>query len=190
MPHKTIYLIRHADPQAGTGIRYDIPPGPPLSDGGRREAREMAEFLAGRGVQRVVHSPLDRTMMTAAALAERLGLTPQVDDALAEHRRDETPDTVRARLRAFWQREMARPEAVIAFVSHGGPLRLLIEWLTDGREQFAGFKYPGGNVIPTAGVWQVRDAVGGAWEALFVFQPNILNQPQPAPAWAAGGQVA
>ncbi len=190
MPEKTVYLIRHAAPQDGTGIRYDIPPGPPLSSGGKREAREMAEFLAQRGIQRVIHSPLDRTTLTATTLAERLGVPLEVDEALAEHRRDETADTVRARMSEFWAREMARPEPVIALVSHGGPLRQLIEWLTEGREKFTGLKFPGGNVIPTAGVWQVRGADGGPWEALFIFQPSILPEKAPAPAWAAGGQVA
>ena len=80
MTFKTVYLIRHAAPQKGTGIPYDVPPGPPLSEAGQREARQMAEFLAGRGIQRIVHSPLDRTAMTAEALGSRLGL-PVVEAA-------------------------------------------------------------------------------------------------------------
>src|SRR3954453_716468 len=110
MQSKTIYLIRHAAPQDGTGIRYDIAPGPPLSSSGKREARETAEFLAQRGIERVVHSPLDRTPLTANTLAERFGLVAAVDDTLAEMRRDEPADTVRARMREFWARELARPE--------------------------------------------------------------------------------
>ncbi len=190
MTHKTIYLIRHAAPQAGTGIAYDVPPGPPLSEAGQREARQMAEFLAARGIQRIVHSPLDRTAMTAETLGARLGLPVVVDADLAEHRRGESADEVRARVQAFFAREMARPETVFAVVSHGSPLKLLIEWLTDGREQFVGMSFPGHNVTPTAGVWQARGALGGPWEALFVFQPNIMPAPEPTPAWAGGGRVA
>jgi broad specificity phosphatase PhoE len=189
MTEKTVYLIRHAAPQDGTGIRYDIAPGPPLSAGGKREARDTAEFLAQRGIERLVHSPLDRTTLTALTLAERFGLTAEIDPALAEMQRDESADTVRARMREMWEREMARPERVIALVSHGGPLRFLIEWLTEGREQFVGLKFHGGNVIPTCGVWQVRGAPGGPYEALFIFQPSIVPEVQPTPAWAAGGQV-
>lgn len=190
MTHKTVYLIRHAAPQAGTGIRYDVPPGPPLSEAGQREARQMAEFLAGRGIQRIVHSPLDRTAMTAEALAERLGLPVAEDPDLAEHRRGESAAEVRARVQAFFAREMARPETALALVSHGSPLRLLIEWLSDGREQFVGMRFHGHNVIPTAGVWQARGALGEPWEVLFVFQPNIMPAPEPVPAWAGGGRVA
>ncbi|MCW5851167.1 MAG: histidine phosphatase family protein [Anaerolineae bacterium] len=186
---KIVYLIRHAAPQDGTGIRYDIPPGPPLSTGGRREAHAVAEFLAERGIERVVHSPLDRTTQTAHTLAERLGLAPAIDERLAEHRRDEKPEDVRTRVQTLWQEELARPEQAIALVSHGSPLRLLIETLTEGRETFSGYRFPGGNVIPTGGVWQVRQGIGGLWEALFIFQPNILPEPQPAPAWAGGGRV-
>lgn len=190
MTCKTIYLIRHAAPQEGTGIAYDVPPGPPLSEAGQSEARQMAEFLAGRGIQRIVHSPLDRTAMTAEALGTRLGLPVVLDVDLAEHRRGETADEVRARMQGFFAREMARPETVLAFVSHGSPLKLLIEWLTDGRERFVGMRFPGHNVIPTAGVWQARGALGAPWEALFIFQPNIMPAPEPTPVWAGGGRVA
>lgn len=186
---KLIFLIRHAAPQDGTGIRYDVPPGPGLSASGKREAREMAEFLANRGITRILYSPLDRTTQTAQILADRLGLEPIAEDAIREMRKDETADGVRERMKVFWEQEMARPEEAIAIVSHGGPLRYLIEWLTDGREKFNGYRFAGGNVIPTAGVWQVRPAFFGMWEALFVFQPNIMPETQPTPAWAAGGQV-
>ncbi len=190
MTFKTVYLIRHAAPQKGTGIPYDVPPGPPLSEAGQREARQMAEFLAGRGIQRIVHSPLDRTAMTAEALGSRLGL-PVVEAAdLAEHRRDEKADEVRIRVQAFFTREMGRPETVLAVVSHGSPLKLLIEWLTEGRERFIGMNFPDNNVTPTAGVWQARGALGAPWEVLFVFQPNIMPAPEPIPAWAGGGRVA
>ncbi|MFN8498069.1 MAG: histidine phosphatase family protein [Anaerolineae bacterium] len=188
MPEKTFYLIRHAAPQMGTGIAYDVAPGPPLSTDGRREARQVADFLAGRGIQRVVHSPLDRTSETAGALAERLGLTPAVDADLAEHRRGEPVETVRARVRALWEREVASGPSVIALVSHGSPLKELLEWVSEGRVDLTRFKFSGGNVIPTGGVWQVRGEPGRPWEALFIFQPNIMAE-VPAPAWAAGGRV-
>src|SRR5688572_19684745 len=136
---KMIYLIRHAAPQDGTGIRYDIAPGPSLSPNGRQEARAVADFLAERGIEVVIHSPLDRTSQTAAILAEGLGLTPDIDERLAEHHREEKPEDVRARVQALWQDVMDRPEQVIALVSHGSPLKSLIEWLTDGRETFSGY---------------------------------------------------
>ena len=188
MPEKTFYLIRHAAPQTGTGMAYDVAPGPPLSSDGRREAQQVAEFLAGRGIGRVVHSPFDRTSETARALADRLGLTPVVDLGLAEHRRGEPVEDVRARICALWEREVTEGPAVIALVSHGSPLKELLEWVTEGRVDLSRFKFSGGNVIPTGGVWQVRGEPGKPWEALFIFQPNIMAE-TPAPAWAAGGRV-
>lgn len=189
MSEKVVYLIRHAAPNRELKIAYDVPPGPPLSAAGQREAREVAAFLAQRGIRRVVYSPLERTTQTALTLADGVGAEAVVDEALAEHRRGETADAVRSRALAAWEQLMASDAPVQAIVSHGSPLRLLIEWLTGGRETFARHRYDNGNVIPTGGVWQVRGKPGGPWEVLFIFQPSILPEAQPAPVWAGGGQV-
>ena len=190
MPDKIVYLIRHAAPNRELKIPYDVPPGPPLTAAGQREAREVAEFLSQRGISRVIHSPLERAMQTALALAERVGAEAVGEGGIAEQRRGEANDAVRARVVDAWERLVASDHTAQALVSHGAPLKLLIEWLTEGRETFAGRRYDYGNVTPTAGVWQVRGKPGGPWEVLFIFQPSILPEGQPAPAWAGGGQVA
>ncbi len=79
----TAYLIRHA--KAGSrrdwgGDDRDRP----LSKGGRRQARAIAEALADRGVGRILSSPYRRCVETVEALGRRLDLPVEVSDALAE----------------------------------------------------------------------------------------------------------
>ena len=70
----TILLIRHAAhvdlDRRLSGRRADVA----LSEAGRRQAAVLGQALAGRGIERVECSPLDRTRDTAAAIAAACGL--------------------------------------------------------------------------------------------------------------------
>lgn len=80
-----LLLIRHALP-----IRIEQADGaadPPLAELGQQQAVALAEHLVGEGVQVLVTSPLRRAMETAAPVADRLGLTADVVDGLAEYDR-------------------------------------------------------------------------------------------------------
>jgi broad specificity phosphatase PhoE len=55
-----------------------------LSDMGQEQARVLAEGIAGLPVRAVFTSPVQRAQETAAPLAARLGLTPQVEPGLDE----------------------------------------------------------------------------------------------------------
>jgi broad specificity phosphatase PhoE len=85
----TVHVVRHA--RAG---RRDEWRGPdeerPLSKAGRRQAERVADRLVGKPITRVVSSPYARCIQSVEPLAERLGLTVDVADALAEgvHRAD------------------------------------------------------------------------------------------------------
>ncbi len=70
-----LYIIRHADPDYA---HHTITPA------GHEEARVLAERLAAEGITRLYSSPLGRARDTARYAAERLGLTPQVEDWLRE----------------------------------------------------------------------------------------------------------
>jgi probable phosphoglycerate mutase len=77
-----LLLIRHALP-----IRIEGAEGaadPPLAELGRRQAEALAEHLVDEGVDVLVTSPMRRALETAAPVAERLGLEPQVVDGIAE----------------------------------------------------------------------------------------------------------
>ncbi len=116
----TVYLIRHAQPtfwgSVLTSLRYDVPPGPPLSAEGRSQAAMAASFLAGNPPTVIYTSPLDRALQTAQIITGQLGAPIAIDERLAEHRRDETNDQVAARLAAFWYERVTTAPGCIALV--------------------------------------------------------------------------
>ena len=79
-----LLLVRHGE---SVGNLTHILQGPddPLTERGRRQAREIAAYLASRGDVRALYtSPLVRAYETAAIIGEALGLTPIPREALAE----------------------------------------------------------------------------------------------------------
>ena len=171
---KQLYLIRHAHPKLGTGIPYDRVPGPPLSDAGKEEAQAAALYLAQCGLERVYVSPLDRTQETARAIAERTGVPLQIEEALAEHRNGETFDQVKVRMRDFLTRVETEPLEVVGFVTHGSPIKALLQILSDDKLELAKFLYDNGNHSPTAGVWRAeRD--GMVWKIDLAFTPAMMR---------------
>ncbi len=78
---KRILLIRHGQPHEGHARQ---PGDPPLNANGRLHARRLAQRLAREGIDRVVSSPQQRALDTAAPLATLLGLPPVVHEGLAE----------------------------------------------------------------------------------------------------------
>ena len=78
-----VHLVRHGRAAAG----WDRDPDPGLDPIGEDQALRVAEQLAplGRsGALPIVSSPLRRCRQTAAPLALRWGVTPSVEDAVAE----------------------------------------------------------------------------------------------------------
>ena len=80
----TFYLVRHgSNDWLGKGLAgrlADVH----LNAQGRDEAERVAEFLARKGIQRVISSPLERTRETAEPLARRLGLEVEISEAVLE----------------------------------------------------------------------------------------------------------
>ncbi len=83
MPDR-LHLIRHAEVHNPEHLVYAGLPGFGLSPRGRRQAGAAAVWLADAPVVRVVSSPLQRAMETAAPLAAELGLDVECRDELAE----------------------------------------------------------------------------------------------------------
>jgi broad specificity phosphatase PhoE len=79
-----IVLARHGEtPPNRKGLllgRAD----PPLTDGGRAQADDLARALAGSGAARVITSPLGRARDTAAPIAAACGAQVEVDERLIE----------------------------------------------------------------------------------------------------------
>lgn len=78
---KTLLLIRHGLPDEGNRQRLGDPP---LNTQGRRQAFRLGRRLASCGVDRIVCSPQQRAIDTAAPLARLTGLTPEIHEGLAE----------------------------------------------------------------------------------------------------------
>ena len=178
---RTVYLIRHAQPAnlGDTNLRYDVPPGPPLSTEGRAQAAMAASFLAGNPPTVVYTSPLDRAIQTAQIMAAQLGVPLAIDERLAEHRREEAADHVAARVAEFWHERVASAlpgSQRVALVSHGSPIKLMLAplgdvWTADPER----YKFDYGNIVPHAGIWRARCEAAGSdhtsrWELALIFR--------------------
>jgi probable phosphoglycerate mutase len=175
----TLYLIRHATPDwSRTDIRYDIPPGPPLTDVGEREARQLAEFLKTTNIAHVYASPLERTSRTAQIAADALGVKVEIAPDLAEWERVELEADVLSRVRAFVDEAFDESElrGPLALVTHGGPIRVVLADIGLERSEMDHYRrtFDRDNPVPPAGVWRVTRTSEGILE-----KPELVFTPQP-----------
>ncbi len=77
-----LLLLRHALPVSGHAD-------PELSDVGRKQAADVADWLAAEGVDALVTSPLRRARETVAPIEARLGLQAEVIHELREWELDD-----------------------------------------------------------------------------------------------------
>lgn len=107
---KQLLVIRHALPHEGHPTR---PGDPPLHADGRRHALRLAHRLEHEGIDRIVSSPQQRALDTAAPLARLLGMVPEVLEGLAEvdlHTdRYRSVETMRAEEPERWDEFVASP---------------------------------------------------------------------------------
>ena len=82
----TVYVIRHADVENPHRVLYGHLPGFHLSALGRLQAEALGDRLSDAGIQRIVHSPLDRAAETARIVNSRLRVPAvmEVDPQLRE----------------------------------------------------------------------------------------------------------
>lgn len=180
----TVFLVRHATPDwSRTDLRYDIPPGPPLTPQGEQEATDLGGFLAAQGVVRVYASPLERTLRTAALAASSLTTIPQQDDHLAEWRHGEGDDKVLARFRPRLDRALDESSCIgpVALVTHGGPIRLLLTAIGLDQVEVDHYRrqFDHDNPVPPAGVWRLRRNHAGR-----LSKPELVHTPRPFQPYA------
>ena len=137
----TLLLVRHGETDWNAEGRLQGHTDRPLNDFGRRQARALADRLAGDGITAMYTSDLSRAQETAEILAERLGLAVVVDPDLRERNwgtwegltggeRDkvefagESPEEHRERvMRAVGRIVEGHPDQRVLVVTHGGSLR-------------------------------------------------------------------
>jgi 2,3-bisphosphoglycerate-dependent phosphoglycerate mutase len=79
-----LYLVRHCQ---ATGQE----PEAPLTETGKRQAIALANRLEEANIQRIIASPFTRAYQSILPLAERLGLTIEIDSRLTERVLSQTP---------------------------------------------------------------------------------------------------
>lgn len=106
----TVYLARHGETVWNAEGRYQGRLDSPLTDRGRAQARSTAETMRGRGVQRLLCSPLGRARATASVAERALGLTAEIDADLAESDIGRWEGLTRDEVEAAYPGELARRE--------------------------------------------------------------------------------
>ena len=175
---KKIMLIRHASPDwSRKDIPYDIPPGPPLSAKGEKEAELLAEFLRSQGVVKLYYSPFERTAKTAQIVASRNEIPCIEEKRLMEWRGAHEPEVqAKARMKAIFDEAVTEGAHIgpIGLVSHGGPIDVLLQELGMDKDELAVYKtkFDTTNPLPPAGVWEVEwNDKRASWDLLLKFIP-------------------
>jgi broad specificity phosphatase PhoE len=83
-PDTVVHLLRHGEVHNPQGVLYGRRDGFHLSELGQKMAQRVADVVGERDITHVVSSPLERAQETAAPLARRLGLTPELDERVIE----------------------------------------------------------------------------------------------------------
>jgi probable phosphoglycerate mutase len=82
---RRLILARHGQTDANRrGALDSLPPGGPLTEDGRRQARELAAELSDEPIVAIYASRATRAQQTAAPLAQRHGLTVEVVEGVQE----------------------------------------------------------------------------------------------------------
>lgn len=78
-----VYFVRHGETTMNRRLTHQ-PPGTPLSERGREQAREVAEFLRSVNPDLLLTSDYTRALETARIIGLSVGLTPRIPGFLHE----------------------------------------------------------------------------------------------------------
>lgn len=177
-----LYLARHATPDwHRTDIRYDIAPGPDLVPQGEAEAAQLGEFLRRAGVMRIVASPLVRTRRTAEIAGAIAGAPVEIDNAVTEYSNADNDQVVYARFGPRFETLFAEAAAhgPIAIVTHGGPVRVMLERLGLDRDELWHYRrqFDHQNPLAPAAAWELtRASAGQPWQMRMAFSPTPYSE--------------
>lgn len=106
----TVYLARHGETVWNAEGRYQGRLDSPLTDTGRAQARSTAETMRGRGVERLLCSPLGRARATASVAERAIGVVAEIDADLVESDIGRWEGLTRDEVEAAYPGELARRE--------------------------------------------------------------------------------
>jgi broad specificity phosphatase PhoE len=123
---RQLLLVRHGLPDYRGQHSGDEPPGPPLSEVGRDQARQAAEVLKGYAAARIYSSPLTRAVQTAEWIRAITFVPLRIDSELKEWHRTERLYEVSQRSARWLVRWLAGPEPGAIVVGHASPLLAIL----------------------------------------------------------------
>ena len=122
-----IYLVRHGATPLLAEDRFAGTTNVPLSDEGREQVRRLARRLASQPIAAFYASPMDRTMETAAILAEPHGKEVQPDAGLKEIDHGRWEGMARREVERVYPEEFARWETdPFSYAPKGGESGLAV----------------------------------------------------------------
>jgi broad specificity phosphatase PhoE len=126
-----VYLVRHGEKAAQPAND------PPLTLDGQARARALADVLAHAGVTAVVTTQYARTKLTAAPLAETLGVTPEIVPVATGVASDakSKADAAKAHVDAVVAAVRKHPGAAVLVVGHSNTIPEIVAAL--GGPKFA-----------------------------------------------------
>jgi len=148
-----VYLVRH-------GEKATQPPNDPLlSPDGQARARALADVLAHAGVSAIITTQFARTKLTAAPLAEKLGITPEVvgvTSGTAGNLQSQA-DAARGHIAAVAAAVRKYPGAALLVVGHSNTIPAIVAEL--GGPKFA-------------------DLCDGDYDQLFILEVPVSGTPR------------
>lgn len=100
---KRLLLVRHGESIWNAEGRWQGAADPPLSDTGRAQAKELADYIKDHGIDVVVSSDLGRAVETASIVAGLLGLEgPLIEARLRERDVGEISGHTREEIETKW----------------------------------------------------------------------------------------
>jgi len=152
-----LILIRHADTDDSWGEEYQEPPGPPLSEMGRKKILLIKnKLLTEFNPDRIYVSSFKRTLESLELLINgKETKNVIIEQRLSERRLDEGFEDVKKRVHD-WIKTTIRPKGEVIWVcSHCAPINAIILILTPFKFKVA-TKDERGCVVPKGGVWLIE----------------------------------
>jgi broad specificity phosphatase PhoE len=170
-----IYVLRHAAPDRTGTIPYNVPPGPPLTAVGQREAHQAAQWLRNRTIDVAYVSPFQRTRQTAMIVSEQLAVPFSFLDDIREGAPGEQHDMVRKRIRALLDTLDQHVATRVMLVTHGCCVLATLQLTTNDSIDLSMHRYDYGNQSPTAGIWHGVRRVDGLFDWQLAFKPEAVG---------------